>query len=73
MTPETMKLDNINLFIIKHLRTGRKSYRKIAEQLSLSENTIKLHMHHIISKMGVTNRTEAAATYLNGTSAEIAL
>ncbi|TYC69127.1 response regulator transcription factor [Stappia sp. BW2] len=38
--------------------------KNIAASLSLSEHTIKLHIHHIISKMGVSNRTEAAAAYL---------
>lgn len=32
----------------------------IASRLGLSENTIKLHIHNIISKLGVHNRTEAA-------------
>lgn len=35
----------------------------IADQLQLSEHTIKLHMHHIFSKLDVTNRTQAAAMY----------
>lgn len=38
--------------------------KNIADKLSLSEHTIKLHIHHIISKLGVSNRTEAAARYL---------
>jgi len=38
--------------------------KSIAEMLTLSEHTIKLHIHHIISKLGVSNRTEAAAKYL---------
>ncbi|MFT6605231.1 MAG: DNA-binding NarL/FixJ family response regulator [Halocynthiibacter sp.] len=29
----------------------------------LSESTIKLHIHHIIGKMGLNNRTEAAVAY----------
>ena len=36
-----MNLDDTNLEIIKHLRQGRKSFKKIAEELSLSENTIR--------------------------------
>ncbi|MEE4600078.1 MAG: AsnC family protein, partial [Desulfobacteraceae bacterium] len=40
-----MKIDNLNLLIIKHLRNGRKSYRKIAEELSLSENTVRARVH----------------------------
>ncbi len=36
---------------------------QIAEQLSLSESTVKFHLQHIFEKLGVTNRTEAAAVY----------
>jgi len=43
-----MKIDNINLLIIKHLRNGRKSYRKIADQLSLSENTVRARVHKLM-------------------------
>jgi Lrp/AsnC family transcriptional regulator for asnA, asnC and gidA len=43
-----MKIDNINLLIIKHLRNGRKSYRKIADQLSLSENTVRTRVHKLM-------------------------
>ena len=32
-----MNVDKTNLAIIKHLRNGRKSYKKIAQNLSLSE------------------------------------
>jgi Lrp/AsnC family transcriptional regulator for asnA, asnC and gidA len=36
-----MNIDSTNLAIVKHLRDGRKSYKKIAEELSLSENTVR--------------------------------
>lgn len=39
--------------------------KNIAEHLSLSEHTVKLHMHNIISKLGATNRTEAAGIFLD--------
>jgi len=45
-----MKIDNINLLIIKHLRNGRKSYRKIAEQLALSENTVRARVHKLMEE-----------------------
>jgi len=45
-----MKIDHINLLIIKHLRNGRKSYRKIAEQLSLSENTVRARVHKLMEE-----------------------
>lgn len=37
--------------------------KEIAARLSLSVHTVKLHIHHIISKLGVHNRTEAALLY----------
>ncbi len=42
-----------------------KQNKIIADDLSLSEHTIKLHMHHIIAKLGVSNRTEATLWYLS--------
>ncbi|MCU9846636.1 response regulator transcription factor [Defluviimonas sp. WL0024] len=35
----------------------------IASKLDLSQHTIKLHIHHVITKLGVQNRTEAVARY----------
>ena len=43
-----MNIDKINLAIIKHLRSGRKSYKKIAEELSVSENTVRTRVHKLI-------------------------
>ena len=45
-----MNIDKINLSIIKHLRNGRKSYKKIAEQLSLSENTVRTRVHKLLEE-----------------------
>jgi len=45
-----MNIDKINLAIIKHLRSGRKSYKKIAEQLSVSENTVRARVHKLIDR-----------------------
>lgn len=36
----------------------------IADALGLSEHTVKLHIHNIITKIGVDNRTAAANWYL---------
>ncbi len=36
-----MKFDTINISIIRHLRDGRVPYRKIAEDLGVSEGTIR--------------------------------
>lgn len=38
--------------------------KNVAERLSLSEHTVKLHMHHIMSKLGAANRTEASGIFL---------
>ncbi len=42
-----MNLDDTNLEIIKHLRQGRKSFKKIAEKLSLSENTVRSRVNKL--------------------------
>lgn len=34
---------------------------EIAQQLGITENTVKTHLKNIYSKLGVTNRTQAAA------------
>ena len=43
-----MHIDKVNLAIIKHLRHGRKSYKKIAEELNISENTVRARVHKLI-------------------------
>jgi len=45
-----MNIDKINLAILKHLRSGRKSYKKIAEELSVSENTVRTRVHKLIDQ-----------------------
>jgi Lrp/AsnC family transcriptional regulator for asnA, asnC and gidA len=45
-----MNIDPINLSIIKHLQDGRKSYKKIAEELSLSENTVRTRVNKLIDE-----------------------
>jgi DNA-binding NarL/FixJ family response regulator len=37
---------------------------EIARQLRVSENTVKFHLQNLYLKLGVSNRTEAAAHYL---------
>ncbi len=46
------------------LVAGGLQNKQIAAQLDLSEHTVKLHIHNVISKLNVRNRTEAAMQYL---------
>jgi Lrp/AsnC family transcriptional regulator for asnA, asnC and gidA len=45
-----MKMDETNITIIKHLRQGRKSFKKIAEELSISENTVRARVNKLIAE-----------------------
>ncbi|MDP9438907.1 MAG: response regulator transcription factor [Actinomycetota bacterium] len=47
------------LEVLKLVATG-KTNRQIAEELFLSANTIKVHVQHLIAKLGVSDRTQAA-------------
>jgi Lrp/AsnC family transcriptional regulator for asnA, asnC and gidA len=45
-----MKMDEINIAIIKHLHDGRKSFKKIAEKLSISENTARARVNRLLDE-----------------------
>ena len=45
--------------ILQHLADG-KSNKAIALALGISHDTVKLHVRHILSKLGLTSRVEAA-------------
>jgi len=36
-----MKIDKLNIEIIRHLQDGRKSFKKIADELAVTENTVR--------------------------------
>lgn len=46
--------------VLRHLAQG-KTNREIADTLSISEHTVVNHLSHIFGKIGVDNRTAAAA------------
>lgn len=45
-----MKIDDTNKAIIKQLRDGRKSYSAIAEELSITENTVRARVNKLIDE-----------------------
>lgn len=45
-----MHIDKTNLEIIKYLRNGRIPYKKIAEELCVSENTIRARVHKLMDE-----------------------
>jgi hypothetical protein len=54
-------------------RRSRQGQNKIiAAALGLSEHTVKIHIHNIITKLGMHNRTEVVALYFEQKSREAA-
>lgn len=51
--------------ILALLSEGHQN-KLIAHKMSLSEHTVKVHVHNLLSKLRVSNRTQAAATYRRG-------
>ncbi len=57
-TAEKPLLSARELEALKRIAEG-KSNREIANELSVSENTIKFHVKNILQKLSVANRIEA--------------
>ncbi len=64
---EVVELSPREQGVIEQLAQGLTN-AQIAEQLHISENTVRFHLKNIFEKIGVTNRTEAAAWFLKGSS-----
>jgi len=45
-----MKLDQINISIINHLRDGRAPFKKIAEALSIAEGTVRSRVRRLMDE-----------------------
>jgi len=45
-----MDVDDTNIEILRHLKDGRKSYKLIADELSLTENTIRSRVNKLIEE-----------------------
>jgi DNA-binding NarL/FixJ family response regulator len=46
--------------VLQHVASGNRN-RDIAERLSISEETVKVHVKHILEKLGANDRTAAVA------------
>lgn len=46
--------------VLQHLAGGNRN-RDIADRLCISEETVKLHVRHIMEKLGASDRTQATA------------
>jgi DNA-binding NarL/FixJ family response regulator len=46
--------------VLRHVAGGNRN-REIAEQLFISEETVKVHIKHIMEKLGASDRTQAVA------------
>jgi two-component system NarL family response regulator len=49
--------------VLQKIVSGR-SNRSIADELAISEGTVKTHVNHILAKLGVSDRTQAAVIAL---------
>ena len=45
-----MEIDETNIEILRHLKDGRKSFKLIAEALSLTENTIRSRVNKLLEE-----------------------
>ena len=54
------RLSNREIEVLKHVAEGNRN-RDIAEKLFISEETVKVHIKHIMDKLGANDRTQAIA------------
>ena len=58
--PLLSKLTNQELVIVEHIAQG-KTNKQIADEMFLAEKTVKNYVSNLLTKMGMSRRTEAAA------------
>jgi len=54
------RLTEREIDVLQHVAGGNRN-RDIAERLAISEETVKVHVKHIMEKLGATDRTAAVA------------
>ncbi len=62
---ETYLLTSREFQILELVAQGYQN-KLIADRMRISEQTVKVHVHNLIAKLRVTNRTQAAAIYRTG-------
>ena len=58
MSDETLTLREID--VLRHIAGGNRN-RDVADRLFISEETVKVHVKHIMEKLGASDRTQAVA------------
>jgi DNA-binding NarL/FixJ family response regulator len=58
LSDESLTIREID--VLKHVAGGNRN-RDIAERLFISEETVKVHIKHIMEKLGASDRTQAIA------------
>jgi DNA-binding NarL/FixJ family response regulator len=58
LSDETLTAREID--VLRHLAGGNRN-RDIAELLYISEETVKVHIKHLMDKLGASDRTQAVA------------
>ena len=53
-------LTNREIEVLRHVAEGNRN-RDIADNLFISEETVKVHVKHIMDKLGASDRTQAIA------------
>lgn len=69
--PKGRALSARELDVLQHTAQGRTN-AQVAAALGVTTHAVKFHLSSIFRKLGVRNRTEAAAVYLAGNRADIA-
>ncbi len=45
---KVVKLDRVNIGILRHVKDGRKSFKEIASELSIAENTVRSRVNKMV-------------------------